>query len=99
MAMNREQKRMLQKQGAIQADGSPTVTRKPPPAPRPKEQRTKFRQFLRESRAEMRKVNWPTRSETINYSIIVFVTVIMLTAMIAGADYVLAKAVLWIYDA
>lgn len=99
MAMNREQKRLLQKQGAIDADGAPKATRRTPQAPRPKEQRTKPRQFLREVRSEMRKVNWPTRAETINYSVIVFVTVVILTALIAGVDFGLSKAILWIYDA
>lgn len=99
MAMNREQKRLLQKQGAIDADGTPKANRRAPQAPRPKEQRTKPRQFLREVRAEMRKVNWPTRAETINYSVIVFITVVVLTALIAGVDFGLSKAILWIYDA
>lgn len=99
MAMNREQKRMLQKQGALDADGSPKATRRPPSAPRPKDQRTKPRQFVREVRAEMRKVNWPSRSETTHYSIIVFITIVVLTALIAGFDFGLARAVLWVYDA
>lgn len=99
MAMNREQKRLLQKQGAIDADGSPKASRRAPQAPRPKEKRTTPRQFLREVRSEMRKVNWPTRAETVNYSVIVFITVVVLTALIAGADFGLSKAVLWIYDA
>jgi len=99
MAMNREQKRLLQKQGALDADGSPKATRRAPSAPRPKEQRTKPRQFAREVRGEMRKVNWPTRAETINYSIIVFITIVVLTTMIAGADFGLSQAVLWVYDA
>lgn len=99
MAMNREQKRLLQKQGTIDADGTPTATRRAPQAPKPKEQRTKPRQFVREVRGEMRKVNWPTRAETINYSVIVFVTIVILTALIAGVDFGLSKAVLWIYDA
>ncbi|NLV54924.1 MAG: preprotein translocase subunit SecE [Acidimicrobiales bacterium] len=98
MAMNREQKRMLQKQGALDAEGNPKATRRAPSAPRPKEQRTKPRQFLREVRSELRKVNWPTRAETINYSVIVFVTIVILTALIAGSDYAMAKAVLWIYE-
>ncbi len=99
MAMNREQKRLLQKQGALDADGQPKAERRAPQAPRPKEQRTKPRQFLREVRAELRKVSWPTRAETTNYSIIVFITIVVLTALIAGADFGLGKAVLWIYDA
>ena len=98
MAMNREQKRLLQKQGALDAEGQPKATRRQAAAPRPKEQRTKPRQFVREVRAEMRKVNWPTRAETTNYSIIVLITIVVLTALIAAVDYGLAKAVLWIYD-
>lgn len=99
MAMNREQKRLLQKQGALDADGQPKATRRAAPAPRPKEQRTKPRQFLREVRAEMRKVNWPTRAETTNYSVIVLITIVVLTTLIALVDFGLAKAILWIYDA
>ncbi len=99
MAMNREQKRLLQKQGALDSDGQPKASRRQAPAPRPKEQRTKPRQFLREVRAELRKVNWPTRAETTNYSIIVLITIIVMTTLIALADFGLAKAVLWIYDA
>ena len=97
MAMNRETKRMLQRQGELGADGSPKATRKAPPAPKPKEQRTKPRQFLKEVRPELRKVAWPTRAETVNYSIIVFITIVVLTAAIAGIDYMMGKAVLWIY--
>ncbi len=99
MAMNREQKRLLQKQGALDADGSPKAAKRAPTAPRPKEQRTKPRQFVREVRAEMRKVNWPTRAETTNYSIIVFITILVLTALIAVVDFGLAQSVLWVYDA
>ena len=88
MAMNRQQKRMLQRQGQLGADGEPTARkRSAPPAPRPKEQRTSAPQFLREVRSELRKVAWPTRPEVINYSIIVLVAVVVLTAYVAALDY------------
>ena len=99
MAMNRETKRMLQRQGALgcrrRAQGHP---RRPRPPPRPKEKRTPPRQFLREVRAELRKVAWPTRSEVINYSIIVFITIVVLTAFIAVLDWASSEAVLWLFD-
>jgi preprotein translocase subunit SecE len=98
MAMNRETKRMLQRQGALGADGEPKATRKAPPAPRPKEKRTPPREFVREVRSELRKVAWPNRAEVINYSIIVFITIIVLTAAIAGIDYGMSKFVLWMFD-
>jgi preprotein translocase subunit SecE len=44
-------------------------------------------QFLREVRSELRKVAWPTRPEVINYSIIVLVAVVLLTAYVAALDY------------
>ena len=88
MAMNRQQKRMLQRQGQLGADGEPAARKRTaPPAPRPKEQRTTPFQFLREVRGELRKVAWPTRAETTNYSIIVLVAVVLLTAYVAALDY------------
>ena len=99
MAMNRETKRLLQKQGQLGEDGTPKATRRPAPSPNaPKEPRTKPRQFFREVNAEMRKVAWPTRNETLNLSFVVFVFLVILTAMIAGFDYVFSKTVLFIVD-
>ena len=104
MAMNRAQKRMLQKQGALGADGQPqraqAQTRKAPAPPRPeeKEGRTGPRQFLKEVRGELRKVAWPTRAEVINYSIIVLIAVLVMMAFIAVVDYGVAEFVLTLFD-
>jgi preprotein translocase subunit SecE len=89
MAMNRQQKRMLQRQGQLGADGEPAARKRPaaPPTRPTKEQRTNPAQFVREVRGELRKVAWPTRSETISYSIIVLVAVVVLTSYIAALDY------------
>src|SRR5690606_23586455 len=68
MAMNREQKRMLQRQGELGPDGEqarPTreaQQRRAQQARAPRE-RTSPRQFVREVRGELRKVAWPTREE------------------------------------
>ena len=97
MAMNREQKRMLQRQGEDDADGEPVRQRRKQPAapvPREKTERTGFVQFFREVRDELRKVAWPTRSETINYSIIVLVAVVLLTSLIFAVDWLFSRAVL-----
>jgi preprotein translocase subunit SecE len=88
MAMNREQKRMLQRQGQLGEDGEPQARRRTTPAPpRPTDARTTPVQFLREVRGELRKVAWPTRPEVINYSIIVLIAVVLLTAYVAALDY------------
>jgi preprotein translocase subunit SecE len=88
--MNREQKRLLQRQGQLGADGAPaarkrdqTRTLTPPP---PQRHRTRPREFLHEVNVELRKVVWPTKAETINYSVVVLVTLIVVGATIFGLD-------------
>jgi preprotein translocase subunit SecE len=99
MAMNREQKRLLQRQGDLDADGNPVRERRSAPSPTaPREPRTKPREFVREVNAELRKVAWPTRRETLNLSLIVFVFLLAMTGLIAGMDYVFSEGVFWIID-
>lgn len=103
MAMNRETKRMLQRQGAIDAEGQPTrARRQPAPTPKPKEQRQPpikwARQYSHEVVAEMKKVAWPTRNEVINYSIIVLIMLVVLTALIGLLDYGFGQAVLKVFS-
>ena len=74
MSMNREQRRMMQRQGEVDADGEPIRTRRETPQQRSGDERTGPVQFFRECRAELRKVAWPTRSETLNYTICLLYT-------------------------
>ena len=97
MSMNRQQKRMLQKQGEVDADGAPVRTRRQQPQSAPQE-RTSPMQFLREVRGELRKVAWPSRSETINYSIVVLVTIVVLGAIIYGLDWVFSTLILDLFE-
>src|SRR4051812_26726923 len=103
MAMNREQKRLLQKQGEVDADGEPVRKRRAAPTRQAqtqvKESRLFSAQGLREVRAELRKVAWPTRSETINYSIIVLLALIVMTSFIFAIDWVFSQAVLKLFNA
>ena len=102
MAMNRETKRMLQRQGQLGPDGAPAAAkRRPQPTPRPqqREERTSPRTFLKEVRGELRKVAWPTRSEVVNYSIIVLIAVVILTTYISLLDFGFGEAVLSLFDA
>ena len=93
---NRQQKRQMKKMGALTAEGSPTRAQ---PAPRPaKRERTSFAQFLREVRAELRKVAWPTRPEVRSYSILVLVTVVVFTTAITVLDYLFGTGALWLFD-
>jgi preprotein translocase subunit SecE len=91
--LNREQKRLLKRQGALDERGAPTR------APRQQVQRERVgpAQYLREVRDEMRKVAWPTRPEVVRYSIIVTATIVVYTAFIGGLDYGLRDLAEWFY--
>jgi preprotein translocase subunit SecE len=98
MALNREQRRLLQRQGEIDETGEPVRQRRNPPAQPTKEDRTRPAQFVKEVRGELRKVAWPTRQETIRYTIIVLITVIVLTSFIAGLDWIFSEFVFKLFE-
>jgi len=93
MAMNREQRRYLQRQGQIDDEGNPVQTRRDarPPA---KAERVSPAQYVREVRSELRRVNWPTRADVVKFTIVVIISVLILTAFIAAADYIFGEGVL-----
>jgi preprotein translocase subunit SecE len=105
MAMNRETKRMLQRQGQLGPDGEAARaprTASAGRAPRPESERLspgrRTTTYFREVRGELRKVAWPTRPEVVRYSSIVLVTLIVLTTLIFGLDYAFAKAIFYLFD-
>ncbi len=92
MSMNREQKRAAQRAGQLNEDGSQMTTRdRRAPVQRIKSDRTGPLEFVREVRAELRKVSWPTREEVIRYSTIVLVALIVFTAFVFVIDYVFGE--------
>ena len=98
MSLNREQKRLLQRQGEVDADGEPIRERRQPNQPRPSEDRVGVVQFSREVRSELRKVAWPSRSETKNYTVVVILTIVVVTALVAVLDWVFSNSVLELFD-
>ena len=62
------------------------------------EERTGPRQFAREVRSELRKVSWPTRAEVINYSLVVFFTVVVLTVLIGILDWAFSSSLLKLFE-
>lgn len=90
---------MLQRQGTLGADGAP-ARREPGtrPAPKPAAERTGPKQFVTEVRSELKKVAWPSRSEVTNYTIVVLITLVLMTALTFGLDFVFAKLVLQLFD-
>jgi preprotein translocase subunit SecE len=95
--MNRQMKRQQQRQKARAAAAGPdrsAAAASARRAPTEKGKRTGARQFLKEVRQELRKVDWPTRQETIAYSIVVLVSVVVLTTYVFALDYGFSKAIL-----
>lgn len=91
--LNRQQKRLLKRQGALNEQGAPVRA--------PRQQSVSDRvgpvQYLREVREELRKVAWPTRPEVVRYSIIVTATVVAYTGFVGGLDYGLQHLADWFY--
>ena len=92
--MNRQTKRMMQRQQ--QSADRVAVARRA--VPERKRERTGARQFLREVRQELSKVNWPTRKELFGYTVVVLVTVVVLTSLVFGIDFLVAKGVLLVFS-
>ena len=91
--LNREQKRQMRRQGALNEQGAPTRAQRTATH----RERVGPAQYLREVRDEMRKVAWPRKPEVVRYSIIVTATVIVYTAYVGGLDYLFSSAFRWFY--
>jgi preprotein translocase subunit SecE len=107
--VNRETKRLLQRQGQMDEEGNPALGNKRPPRPIQADRRAltdrtqaenffqRTMDFLREVRAELRRVAWPSRPETLNSATVVLVAVVILTAAIFGLDTGFSKFVLYLF--
>ncbi len=92
--MNREQKRLMQRQGQVGADGAPASRRTSvQDVQRRRSVRTRPREFFRQVREEMRQVSWPTRPEVMNYTSIVFCVLVFMTSLIFGLGFGFSKFV------
>jgi preprotein translocase subunit SecE len=100
--VNRETKRLMQRQGQMEADGSPATKRAPagpstadrrqPKGPSGRKRTTPV-QFLREVRDEMRQVAWPSRSELVNYTSVVITTLIIMISLIFVLNLAFGKLI------
>jgi preprotein translocase SecE subunit len=98
---------MLQRQGQLEADGSPSAKRTAPqPRTRPQPQQqvsrpsigSRLLEFLREIRSEWRQVAWPTRSEIFNSSLVVFVVLICLVSFIFGLNWLFSHGFIDLFN-
>ncbi|WP_116708443.1 preprotein translocase subunit SecE [Actinomycetospora cinnamomea] len=79
--------------GATATKGTATPTRDRAQAAPQGSVFARLQRFLREVVAELRKVHWPTRRQVVVYTFVVLVFVSFMIALIAGLDWVFAKAV------
>jgi preprotein translocase subunit SecE len=49
--------------------------------------------FLKESRAELKKVNWPSKEEVLTSTRIVIISILVIAGVIALIDYVIKTVV------
>ena len=56
------------------------------------------REFLSESRFELRKVVWPTRQEALRTTWVVIIAVVLLSLILAGIDVVIQWAVKFLLE-
>jgi preprotein translocase SecE subunit len=96
--MNREQKRMMKRQGQVGADGATSPRRtSAQDVQRRRNDRATPREFFHQIREEMRQVSWPTRPEVINYTTIVLFVLIFMISLIFGLGVSFSKFVTFLF--
>lgn len=50
-----------------------------------------FRRYINETLGELRKVQWPTRKEAINLTIVVLVVSIVMAFFLGGLDFIFSR--------
>jgi preprotein translocase subunit SecE len=53
----------------------------------------KLTEYIKETRGEMKHVNWPTKSQAVNYTLLVVVLSVVTALILALADYIFSMGV------
>lgn len=53
----------------------------------------KIKKFLREVKAELKKVNWPNQNVLLSYTTVVIVTVLVVMLFIGGVDLIFSRII------
>lgn len=54
---------------------------------------TRFLNYLRDSRAELKLVTWPTRKQVVEYTILILIISAVFAVFLGGLDFVLERVV------
>ncbi len=98
MAMNRQTKRMMAKQGTDKPAARAPGEKRRPPSAAPKREKVGPKEYLSEVKGELRKVAWPTKKEVVNSTIIVLIAVVIMTTLIFLFDLASSQFVLFLFD-
>jgi preprotein translocase subunit SecE len=96
--MNRQMKRAQERQerqskrAGTDRQATPAATTRRAAA-QEKRKRTPVREFLRQVRQELSKVDWPSRRQLASYTLVVLVTVAVMTAFVFALDLGFSKAI------
>jgi preprotein translocase subunit SecE len=104
--MNREMRRIQEREERLQkkqdTGKDKTSRRAAALQSKPQTERKSFIQrigaYLHEVRQEMRKVTWPTREQMIAFTTVTLVTIVVLTFVIFGIDFVMKEFVFKIFE-
>jgi preprotein translocase subunit SecE len=70
-----------------------SITKPPAPVPQSNTVVNKSLQFLREVKAELRKVTWPSRNQTLGSTAVVIILVAIISMFLGAVDIALARLV------
>lgn len=54
-------------------------------------QPNRFQRFFKETMGELKKVNWPTRQEAINLTVIVLIVTFAMSAILGVLDFIFSR--------
>ena len=101
--MNRQMRRMAEREQRRQRKQDQQRGKQSPAqraqrrAATPQEQRqplfSRISQYLREVRAELKRVSWPTREQMVAYTTVTVITTLALTGYVWGIDRVFERVV------
>jgi len=91
--MQERQERRAKGSVAERREAAQTSVRRGSTPAEGKKKRAGARQFLKEVRQELKKVDWPSRRELVSYTIVVLVTVVVMMSLVFGLDFVFSKLI------
>jgi preprotein translocase subunit SecE len=53
----------------------------------------RIKEYLKDTRGELRKVSWPTRKQAINLTLIVLAVTVVMAAFLGALDFVFAQLI------